>query len=221
MPFEFEDTKPRMSNEEILDDLRRVAGADKTLTVRSYNQKGRFSSAVVKSRFRSWNSALQAAGLTLSHVRDVDDEELWNNLREVWIRLGRQPRRVEMTPPLSRMTHNPYVRRFGSWLSALKAFAVSNSKEASEVEIPFPSAPTPRGPRSASLRLRYIVMKRDRFRCAVCGRSPATNPGIELHIDHVAAWSRGGSTELGNLQTLCQDCNLGKSDLPGAEQPGS
>ncbi|MBA3656876.1 MAG: hypothetical protein H0W69_05945 [Gemmatimonadaceae bacterium] len=127
MAFEFEDTKPRMSNEEILDDLRRVAGTDRTLTVRAYNQRGRFSSAVVKSRFKSWNTALQAAGLTLSHVREVDDEELWNNIREVWIRLGRQPRRAEMTPSLSRITHSPYVRRFGSWLNALKMFASSNA----------------------------------------------------------------------------------------------
>jgi len=37
---------------------------------------------------------------------------------------------------------------------------------------------------------------------------------VVLHIDHVTPWSKGGETEMDNLQTLCEPCNLGKSDLP-------
>ena len=61
-------------------------------------------------------------------------------------------------------------------------------------------------------KLRYQVLKRDNFKCCICGASPAKNPSIELHIDHIIPWSKGGETLLENLQTLCSKCNLGKSD---------
>jgi len=36
-------------------------------------------------------------------------------------------------------------------------------------------------------------------------------------VDHITAWSNGGETILENLQTLCSDCNLGKSNERIAE----
>ena len=61
-------------------------------------------------------------------------------------------------------------------------------------------------------------MKRDNFKCCMCGRSPSTTIGLELHIDHIIPWSMGGETVIDNLQTLCSDCNLGKSNLSEIEQ---
>lgn len=58
--------------------------------------------------------------------------------------------------------------------------------------------------------LRYDVLKRDNFRCVICGRSAAD--GVTLHVDHIKPISKGGKTELNNLRTLCDYCNLGKSD---------
>jgi len=53
------------------------------------------------------------------------------------------------------------------------------------------------------------VFKRDGFVCRQCGDSP----GVEkLHIDHIIPVAAGGSNELSNLQVLCVDCNLAKSD---------
>ena len=62
-----------------------------------------------------------------------------------------------------------------------------------------------------SQSLRYEVMRRDGFRCILCGRS-AKEDHVQLHVDHIQPVSKGGKTELSNLRTLCQDCNLGKSD---------
>jgi 5-methylcytosine-specific restriction endonuclease McrA len=45
--------------------------------------------------------------------------------------------------------------------------------------------------------------------CARCGRRP---PEIKLHVDHVFPASRGGSSQYDNLQFLCADCNLTKSN---------
>lgn len=60
--------------------------------------------------------------------------------------------------------------------------------------------------------LRYQVLERDRFTCQSCGRGPKSDPNIRLHVDHITPIVRGGMTILANLRTLCQDCNLGKSD---------
>ncbi|MBR4875585.1 MAG: HNH endonuclease, partial [Clostridia bacterium] len=55
-------------------------------------------------------------------------------------------------------------------------------------------------------------LKRDNFTCCACGASPAKDPSVELHIDHIIPWSKGGETTEDNLQTLCSRCNLGKSN---------
>lgn len=72
--------------------------------------------------------------------------------------------------------------------------------------------PKPNHSRTISDKLRYQVLKRDNFKCCACGASPAKDPAVDLHIDHIIPWSKGGETKLENLQTLCARCNLGKSD---------
>ena len=67
-----------------------------------------------------------------------------------------------------------------------------------------------KGSRSVGWRLRYLVLKRDRFYCQACGRSPAIEPGTILHVDHIVPWSLNGLTVESNLQTLCDRCNVGK-----------
>ena len=58
--------------------------------------------------------------------------------------------------------------------------------------------------------LRYDIMKRDNFRCVLCGRSSAD--GAVLHVDHIIPIAKGGKTVPENLRTLCQECNSGKRD---------
>jgi hypothetical protein len=57
--------------------------------------------------------------------------------------------------------------------------------------------------------LRYDVLKRDSFTCRSCG---ANGKESRLEVDHITPVSKGGKSELSNLQTLCQDCNGGKGD---------
>lgn len=53
------------------------------------------------------------------------------------------------------------------------------------------------------------VYKRDGGRCVYCG-------SVEnLHLDHIIPFSRGGATNIENLQLLCQKCNLEKSNKIG------
>ncbi len=58
-----------------------------------------------------------------------------------------------------------------------------------------------------SEKLRRQVYDRDEWKCVRCG-SPD-----KLTVDHKWPHSRGGNISLANLQTLCNDCNLAKSDL--------
>jgi hypothetical protein len=215
MAFVFEETRRSVSDRDIIDDLVAVAsrlGGDH-LTQASYRLHGHYATTTIKQRFGSWNSALAAAGLPVTARRRVSDEELFENLATVWVALGRQPRKSEMTRPLSRFTQHPYVKRHGSWLAAMRAFVAAADREATVAADARPkAAQPPRGPRDPSLRLRFQVMRLDRFRCRNCGAAPAVTPGVLLHVDHIVPWSSGGPTTLNNLQTLCQNCNLGKAD---------
>lgn len=58
--------------------------------------------------------------------------------------------------------------------------------------------------------LRYDVLKRDHFRCTICGAS--AKEGAILEVDHIKPVSKGGKTEFNNLRTLCKSCNRGKRD---------
>lgn len=55
--------------------------------------------------------------------------------------------------------------------------------------------------------VRWEVLARDRFTCVYCG---AKAPDVKLHVDHRLSVYDGGTDDLTNLVTACQDCNLGK-----------
>lgn len=58
--------------------------------------------------------------------------------------------------------------------------------------------------------IRFEVLKRDNYRCQICGRT-AQDDNVKLQVDHKLAKSKGGTDTLDNLWTLCFDCNIGKS----------
>ncbi len=211
------------SKEEVVAELRRVAEelGTRTLARRDFEKRARFKTKAVVNTFGTWRSALQAAGLSPTYVRDWCEEECFENLLAVWTNYGRAPNYREMLAPPSRVSGKVYVRRFGSWSKALAAFvAFAEQTEATpsvrhesatskhEVRVPQPKP----GPRDVPLALRYFVLKRDRFRCVLCGSNPATQAGCVLHVDHFVPYSKGGPTDAANLRTLCDRCNLGKGN---------
>ena len=60
--------------------------------------------------------------------------------------------------------------------------------------------------------LRYEVLKANDGRCELCGAGK--HDGIRLHVDHIKPRSKFPHLSLvaTNLQILCEDCNLGKSN---------
>jgi hypothetical protein len=63
--------------------------------------------------------------------------------------------------------------------------------------------------RNFSKKLSFAIKLRDEFTCLACGRKP---PEITLNVDHINPWAKSGKTTFENGQTLCRDCNIGKSD---------
>ncbi len=203
-----------VSTDDILLDLRRVAecaGAN-VISARLYQQYGKYSWSTAAKRFGSWNKAVIAAGLEIANEINVSDDRLFENLMRLWEHYGRQPRRRELAHPPSLFSEGAY-RRLGSWTDALKQFVAYANAQDMEPPAPGEASTGHKTGRDPSLRLRFRVMKRDNFSCRACGASPALTLGLSLHVDHVKAWSLGGETVEENLQTLCEPCNLGKSNV--------
>lgn len=216
MPFELEAQHRNVSDADLLADVRRVAAqcGSGRLTWTAYSHAGSYGAETIRKRFGSWNAALERAGLSVGKRWGVPDVELLENIADLWTRLGRQPRRDDLAKYGSRFSSSTYERRFGGWRKALEAFVAFANANDQAPQRPRRSSTIRRStPRQPSLRLRFKVMRRDKFRCSQCGASPAKIPGVELHVDHLVPWSQGGETVFENLATLCTRCNLGKSDL--------
>jgi len=224
MPLELKPYNRNAPDDVIFADLRRVAAMlpeGKFLSVKCYELHGRFSFNCLKRRFGTWNGTLTRAGLPVGKPYWVPDDELFQNLLEMWRRLNRQPMSSDWGRVATKVSTATYVRRFGSWRKAIEAFAKWANQTGHGDQLPPPPQPrrhNPAGQRFATMTLRYQVMRRDGFKCVLCGRSPAVEAGVVLHVDHITPWVSGGKTIVDNLRTLCERCNYGKSDQsPGVE----
>lgn len=224
MKFELDDYHRGVTDDELIADLKSVASHLKKAAIsRADNdQHGKYGTTTHIRRFGSWFNALEKAGLEKTRTpMNVPEEVLFENLEELWVKLGRQPRYSEVQKPLSKYHVGTYENRFGTWRKALERFVsyVNSEEDNTSVEVNELIEPSTnishrhKTKRTINWRLRFIVMRRDNFKCKGCGRSPATDPRIILHVDHIKAWANGGETVLDNLQTLCSVCNIGKSDL--------
>jgi len=223
MKFELEEYHRGITDDELITELKYVAlKLNKTALNRADNDDhGKYGTTTYIRRFGSWFNALEKAGLEKTRTpMNLPEEELFKNLEEIWIKLGRQPRYAEVQKPLSKYHVGTYENRYGTWRNALEKFVayINNEENLSSEEeaiknIEAEPISRHKTSRTINWRLRFTVMRRDNFKCKSCGRSPATDPSIILHVDHLKAWANGGETILENLQTLCSKCNIGKSDL--------
>jgi hypothetical protein len=212
--------KRNIPEEELLTDLKRVASelSKKNLTAIEYAAKGSFGVNTFLRRFKQWNLALQKAGLEAPNRQHIPDAELFENIANVWTGIGRQPfgRELDKAQGLSKFSLGTYESRFGSWNKALLAFEafIKSGKVSESLPSEHRSVqPNRRTAKKINWRLRAQVLIRDNCICQMCGASPAKDPSVDLHADHIKPWSRGGETNLENLRTLCLKCNIGKGDL--------
>ncbi|SRR6266545_681893 len=218
MKFELEPHNRNVPEVELLADLKRVAGElqKSSVTVDEYNERGRFHATTLIRRFkRPWLKVLELAGLSKTRNLHISSEELFDNLVDVWRKLGRQPKYSDLTSQTSKYSSGTYENRFGTWRKALEAFVVwANEGEPQPVEASLKKRVSGhRTSRNINYRLKFLVMRRDNFKCRITGRSPATDPKVILEIDHIVPWDKGGETVMENLQTLAKEINIGKSNL--------
>lgn len=135
MEFKLEPFHRDVSNDDLIRDLQEVhtllQSTSKRLTFRSYNEHGKFSAGTIVERFGSWNSALEAAHVKLSQEKSISVEDLFDNLRTVWIAKGSQPVFRDMGEEPSRYSASTYAERFGGWRSALMVFLKGVTSEQS------------------------------------------------------------------------------------------
>ncbi|HUO04820.1 MAG TPA: HNH endonuclease [Candidatus Binataceae bacterium] len=219
-----------MSNGDLLDELRAIARekGSNPILITDLRNGNRISVDTLRRRFGSWKKALDAAGLKQSKLgKRHTDDECFENLLTVWTHYGRPPMYREMKKPPSSVGGKAYVLRFGSWNRALAAFVArvnadtetpSQSDAAPSQAAPIAAktaatrSPRPEDRRDVPLGLRFFVFKRDRFRCVVCGNSPATDLHCKLHADHIIPFSKGGKTVAENLRAACDKCNIGRGN---------
>lgn len=136
-------------------------------------------------------------------------KELFDNIDEVWKFKKGQPILNDMQNPPSKIHYGTYFNRFGSWKKALKEFI--KYKNGGKLKI-IEEKLTKTVKRKINNSVRYDVMKKDNFKCCLCGKSPAIDSTITLEIDHIIPISKGGNNDYCNLQTICNKCNNGKGD---------
>lgn len=158
----------------------------------------------------------------------MTDSDLFQDIENTWARLGRQPKTSDIKSGISKYSMTTYIRHFGSWRTALEMFVkyvnaeddiVNCTSNSNTEEAVYENTGTNnfsvahKTKRDINLRMRFVVLQRDDFKCCACGASPAKDPSVTLHVDHIVPWSKGGETIIDNLQTLCSKCNLGKSNM--------
>lgn len=236
-PDERSDTRTRtLDNDGLLAELRRVADVvgGNTISKADVLKHSRIDPRTFELRFGSWENAIGKAGLNIADsAKRYTDDELYTNLMETWEVLGHRPTCAEMSLPFSKNPAATYVKRFGSWKKAVLAFLrwveqdqpdinisstlevldEPDSKKATSVPVESESLVLPNGQRdprrSATHKQRFRILKRDSYKCCICGHSQSD--GCKLVIDHkIYSWSKGGRTVDENLWTLCDICNSGK-----------
>lgn len=225
----------------LLDELRSVKlkRPRAILTYELYKANGgTYSRGVFTARFGSWTNAVNIIGSMSGKQGRNSKDEIFDEMQRLWEQFGRQPTQVEMWKQ-GEISPECYAKMFGGWKKAIYAFCKDRNDDpepaaiseppscdreiiepvTSEAPVDIPSKNiTPcviehMTGRTVSPKLRFRVFMRDGMKCKVCGRSRASYPDLEFEVDHVVAYSKGGETAFDNLQTLCKECNRGKSHL--------
>lgn len=113
-----------ISEEELLDDLRRVAAeVGRTPAESDVRDHGDFADITYIDRFGSWNDAVRAAGFEPNLRYDVTEHELIEEIHRLKEECGRTPRQDDMAER-GKFGVNRYWNHFGGWNNALDAAGI-------------------------------------------------------------------------------------------------
>jgi hypothetical protein len=153
-----------------------------------------FSGETLRKRWGTSRAAFEAAGLSATKSgRRYTDEECFENLLKVWTHYARPPMYREMGLPPSTVGGKAYVKRFGTWSKALAEFVGRINADVAPQPMPGGELePQPelvkvsgravQDTRDIPLGLRFEALRRDHFKCVLCGDNPPINPQCILHV---------------------------------------
>lgn len=210
--------KTPISDSDLLHDISRVMSqvGHNRLTLKKYDELGKYNSSTVVRRFGTWNLALSKAGGQGGNCFHAN-EDMMLNIKNVWLAKGNQPTRRDMdNKELSNISSNTYLRHYGTWYNALESFSdyinETDDNASLQPQNVSTSKPTHKTKREPNDRLKIKVLMRDGNRCRICGVE--CSGGLHnIHFDHIIPWSKGGETVLENLQILCSSCNEAKGNM--------
>lgn len=90
--------KTPVSSDALIKDMQKTAkelGVEK-LSQSLYSKYGKYNWSTIHRRFGTWNKALLEAGLRISNIVNYSDENLFENILNVWQKKGSQPTRKEI-----------------------------------------------------------------------------------------------------------------------------
>jgi hypothetical protein len=121
--------------QEIVDEIRRVASGAESLTQNEFEARGRISLTKVRYHFGSWNQAIVASGLgpiqsgMAQNRRTISDEEYLFEILRLSESLGRPAPEAEMSAK-GRYSVQVARKRWGSWSKARDAaFALAEMND--------------------------------------------------------------------------------------------
>lgn len=112
-----------------------------------------------------------------------------------------------------------YARLYEQWRPALGALdaTVVITKDIASISLSTSSHDNTGSPQPVSVQdkpgwnaLRFDILKRDNYRCRLCGVAATDAEDVRLNVDHKIARAHGGSDHPENLWVLCWPCNIGK-----------
>jgi 5-methylcytosine-specific restriction endonuclease McrA len=216
--FKVDRTNTKYSKAEIIASLKKYGEQYRVTTfrMREYDKwpKKIVCSGTIRNYFGSWGKALRASGLRAERSCKLDPKEMVNAFKQCWKEHLSVPSRSQLKDYLSR--HNFPFRLstydFFGGLGRLAQLIEKIEKGQLPESVLYQRIEREKKRRSISLKDRTAVLTRDGYRCVKCGASPKKDPLVILHVDHIVPDSKGGTSDLDNLQTLCFDCNEGKKN---------
>ncbi len=128
-----------MTDNEILEQIRNVAArlGKPALSGADIEANSEITQSQMNRRFGSVSTAFKQAGVEhVNHGRRYTENEIFENLLNVWTHYGRSPAALEMDRSPSTVGKNAYIHRYGGWRKALKAFVERANSEADDNPTP-------------------------------------------------------------------------------------
>jgi len=217
-PWDLSRSRSTIHTDDLLNDIRAFAATldGKPTIGADYNRwvGKRYSIDSVRRTFGTWENACKQAGVPQPAKKHFYSfQELFDHIDNVTAWRQERPSIDDLKKYNqlhgTTVTYDAYKRRWGSFSKFVKAYAQYKNGQISKKQLIALGSVKPKR-QALSPSLRAEVLRRDNYRCMDCGA--ASSDGVKLHVHHRKPVSAGGTDDLENLVTNCDQCNLGKSD---------